>query len=185
MTPWQLRCAARILRGGGVVAYPTEGVWGLGCDPGDAEAVLRICALKERPLAKGLIVIAAHLDQCRHWLAPLSDTEVQRINDDTAVPTTWLVPASPAAPPWLCGDHRTLAVRITRHPVAAALCRKTGMALVSTSANPATRPPARNALRVRHYFGERVDYLVPGATGEHRRPSAIRELRGARVVRSA
>lgn len=185
MTPWQLRHAARILRAGGVVAYPTEAVWGLGCDPGDPAAVLRVCALKGRPAAKGLIVIAADLGQCSQWLAPLTAAEAARIGDDSGAPTTWLIPAAPAAPPWLCGEHATLAVRVTRHPVAAALCRRAGMALVSTSANPATRPPARDALRVRQYFGEHLDHLVPGATGGWRSPSVIRELRGDLVLRGA
>lgn len=185
MSPWQLRRAARMLGAGGVVAYPTEAVWGLGCDPNDYAAVLRICLLKGRPTAKGLIVIAADLAQCRPWLAPLSDDETARISAPAATPTTWLVPVSPAAPPWLSGRHRTLAVRITRHPIAAALCRAAAMPLVSTSANPADRPAARTALQVRHYFGARLDGIVPGATGGLRRPSVIRELRGNHVVRGA
>lgn len=184
MTPWQLRCAAHTLLAGGVVAYPTEAVWGLGCDPSNHQAVLRICALKGRPTTKGLIVIAADLDQCRPWLSPLNKAEETRITSPGAVPTTWLIPTSDRAPPWLSGRHATLAVRITTHPVAAALCRAAGMPLVSTSANPANRPPARTALRVRRYFGDRLDAIVCGATGGVRRPSMIRELRGQRVLRS-
>lgn len=185
MSPWQLRCAARALKAGGVVAYPTEAVWGLGCDPSNQYAVVQICALKHRATTKGLIVIAADFEQCRHWLAPLSKEEIKLIATPGDVPTTWLVPTASRAPRWLTGHHDTLAIRITRHPIAAALCRAAGMPLVSTSANPATRPPARTSLRVRHYFGDRIDYLVPGPTGGLQRPSRIRELRGERVVRHA
>ncbi len=185
MTPWQLRHAARIIFAGGVVAYPTEAVWGLGCDPANFASVLRICELKGRPTAKGFIVIAADLAQCRPWLAPLTADEVRRITDRGPVPTTWLVPTSSHAPAWLSGEHATLAVRITHHPVAAALCRAAGMPLVSTSANPAGAPPARTALRVRQYFANRLDYILPGATTGLRRPSQIRELRGEHIVRGS
>lgn len=183
MSPWQLRRAARIVRQGGIVAYPTEAVWGLGCDPANADAVTRLLALKRRPALKGLIVIAADLGQLARWIGPLDRVQRAELERRGRRPVTWLVPAAPATPHRLSGRHHTLAVRITDHPIAAALCRAAGRALVSTSANPAGRPPARSALAVRRYFAAQLDALVPGPLGGARRPSEIRDLASGRIMR--
>lgn len=183
MNPWQLRNAARIIRRGGVVAYPTEAVWGLGCDPADPAAVARILALKRRSTAKGLILIAASLEQLAPWVAPLGNAQRAALARRHHPPITWLVPAARLTPPWLTGRHPTLAVRITNHPIAAALCRSAGRALVSTSANPGGRPPARSALAVRHYFAAKLDGVVAGPVGGAAQPSEIRDLDSGRVIR--
>ncbi len=165
-----------------MLAYPTEAVWGLGCDPFNALAVLRVLALKGRSPARGLIVLAAEYEQ----LAPLvrfPDPETrQRVLASWPGPVTWLLPASPGVPPWLTGGRDTLAVRVTAHPVAAGLCRVAGP-LVSTSANPAGRPPARRALQVRRWFTGGIDLLVPGETGGARSPSRIIDARSGRRLR--
>jgi L-threonylcarbamoyladenylate synthase len=179
---WHLKRAAAILHQGGVVAYPTEGVWGLGCDPDDQAAVLRLLELKGRPWQKGLILIAADLASLVPYLEPLSATLATRVQATWPGPVTWLLPARASTPPWLRGTHRTLAVRVTAHRRAAELCRRFGGALVSTSANPAGRPPARRRLQVQRVFGDAVDYILPGETGDLRGPTEIRDARGA-VVR--
>lgn len=176
---WHVTRAARVVRAGGVIAYPTESVYGLGCDPWDAAAVVRILALKRRSPDKGLIVIAASRDQ----LTPYLDAPAALRAKLTAGrrPVTWLIPA-PGLPPWIRGSHDTAAVRIVSHPAAAALCRLCGP-LVSTSANLEGGTPARSALRVRRLFGDGVDYVLNGAPGPCRTPSEIRDARTGAVVR--
>src|SRR5512143_218632 len=135
MTPWQLREAVRVLHHGGLIAYPTEAVYGLGCDPRNADAVLRLLNLKQRPWQKGLILIAADLAQLDPYLLPLDEMMRARVVPTWPGPNTWLLPARVETPHWLRGEHDTLAVRVTAHPVAAALCRAFGGPIVSTSAN--------------------------------------------------
>jgi len=181
---WQLTQAVRTLREGGIIAYPTEAVFGLGCNPFNPEAVLRLLALKQRPLAKGLILIAADLDQLAPFMAPLSADDHARLEATWPGPVTWLVPARPETPGWLRGEHDTIAVRVTNHPVASILCRAAGHAIVSTSANPAGRPPARSALQVRRYFADRLDAFITGALGDEPRPTTIRDLTSGRLLRA-
>lgn len=183
MTPWQLRQAVRALRAGGVIAYPTEAVYGLGCDPWNPAAVHRLLALKQRPLAKGLILIAADLDQLAPFVTALDASARRTLQADASPPVTWLVPARVDTPVWLRGTHDTIAVRITRHPLAGALCTAAGHALVSTSANPGGYPPARSPLAVQRYFHGQLAMVLHGALGSARRPSAIRDLRSGQVVR--
>lgn len=175
--------AAAIVRAGGVVAYPTESVYGLGCDPRRRRAVLRILRSKRRPAHKGLIVIAARLEQLAAYIdiAALPAT----LRADWPGPFTWLVPAYPHVPFWLRGRHRTLAVRVTAHRGAARLCTLARCALVSTSANRARQRPARNLREVRRRFGAAIDYVVPGRVGGARRPTLIRDAASGAVVRPA
>ena len=177
-----LRHADRILRGGGVIAYPTEAVFGLGCDPGCDDAVERILAIKGRPAESGFILIAASAAQLWGWIAPTA-AEQRRLATATAQPVTWVVTAGPRATQVLTGGRATLAVRVTAHPIAAALCRAAAMPLVSTSANVHGRPPARSALAVRRRLGPWIDLVVPGATGGHRRPTEIRDAQTGALLR--
>ncbi len=184
ISPWRLREAARCFHQGGILAYPTEAVYGLGCDPMDWFAVERILELKRRPLDKGLILIAADFRQLAPFVMPLSDEELRIPFDTWPGPTTWLLPAAEHTPPWLTGAHDTLAVRVTAHPIAAALCRACGSPLVSTSANIADHPPARSALHIRSRFGGQVDCIVSGSVGGKRKPTPIRDLASGRTLRA-
>jgi len=185
MTAWHLREAARTLTRGGVVAYPTEGVWGLGCDPDAPRALARVLALKQRPAGKGLILIAHAFSALRPYLADLGETERQRALATWPGPVTWLWPAAPGLPRLLRGEHETVAIRVTAHPLAAALCARFGGPIVSTSANLAGRRPACTALQVRLRLGARVDYLLPGNTGGLAGATEIRDARTGHVIRSA
>lgn len=175
--------AARILRSGGVVAYPTEGVFGLGCLPDDFAAVSRVLAIKERDPALGLVIIAADIEQLDGWIELTENSP--ELTSTSKQPITWIVPASDDVPYWIRGEHSGLAVRITTHPVAAALCEAADSALVSTSANVHGRPPARNVFVLRRRLGALVDYIVPGECGPATGPSEIRELASGKVLRSA
>jgi L-threonylcarbamoyladenylate synthase len=183
ISPWHLRSATRILRAGGVIAYPTEAIYGLGCDPLNADAVLRLLALKQRPWQKGLILIAANLEQLTPFLATLTPDLEAKLYETWPGPVTWLLPASESAPPWITGEHDSIAVRVTNHPLVADLCRHFDSAIVSTSANRAGQHPAKNALRVRSYFGTSLDYILHGPLGGYDRPSEIRDGKTGNVIR--
>lgn len=175
--------ACRVLAAGGLVAYPTEAVYGLGCDPANAAAVERLLALKQRSPAKGLILIAADSRQLAPWMAPLSADLRERIEATWPGPVTWLVPAAADCPGLIRGAHDSVAVRVTAHPLAAELCRRWGGALVSTSANVAGASPARSAAEARRLFGRAVEVVLDGATGGRKQPTAIRDARTGRTIR--
>lgn len=181
------RNVTRSLRGhlsnSGVVAYPTESCFGLGCDPRDRRAVRHILRLKGRPQGKGLILIASSFSQLRPYVARLSSRHMERLQQAWPGPVTFLLPTGPRAPRWVVGRHRTIAARVTAHPVAAALCRSLGTALVSTSANRAGARPARTYADCRRRFG-RVARVVEGRVGPRRRPSTIMDLETGRILRS-
>ena len=183
MSRWHLRTARGILRSGGVIAYPTEAVFGLGCDPLDGRAVARLLELKRRPVAKGLVLIAADFEQLVPLVEEPTPEMMTRLLATWPGFTTWIVPARPDVPSWLTGRHAGLAVRVTAHPLAAALCRHYGGALVSTSANPSGYRPARDVLTVRRYFGNALDYILPGAVGGAARPSRIKDARSGELLR--
>jgi L-threonylcarbamoyladenylate synthase len=180
----RIKAAVRIIRAGGLIAYPTEAVYGLGCDPRNPQAAQKLLDLKRRPMHKGLILIAADFAQLAPFLQPLSAADHAQLAATWPGPYTWLIPARTDTPRWLRGGHETLAVRVTAHPLAAALCRACGHALVSTSANFSRRPPARTALAVRRQLGMAIDYLLPGPTGGAARPTEIRDLRSGQRVRA-
>ncbi len=182
-TPCKFRQAAWTVRRGGLIAYPTEGVFGLGCNPRNGGAIARLLVLKGRSVAKGLILIAACFDQLEGFVKPPDDALMKRLRGTWPGPVTWLLPAHPDAPRWLRGEHETLAVRVTAHPIAAALCRELGMALVSTSANRTGCAPARSALAVQRTLGEGLDFILVGEIGGQQGPSEIRDAATGRVLR--
>lgn len=183
LSSWRRGLAVRHLERGGVIAYPTEAVYGLGCDPRSEAAVRRILELKARPPEKGLILIAARFDQLLPFIQMPPAELLAQILPSWPGPVTWLLPAAPDVPEWLRGNHATLAVRVTAHPIAAALCLAFGSPLVSTSANLSNRPPARSLLKVRSYFRAAHDLLiVPGPLGGLRHPTPIFDpYRGQRL----
>lgn len=189
LSRFRLRHAVRLLHAGGLIVYPTEAVYGIGCDPRNPQALRRLLALKHRDPRKGLILVAASEDQ----LAPFLHPQTRRAAYMTAVreswpgPRTWVLPCADDISPLLRGAHDTLAVRVTAHPWVAALCRVFGGPLVSTSANIASRPPARGLLDVRRMFGVgldiRRDALLSGPVDRRLRPTPIRDARSGRVLR--
>lgn len=181
---FQIAMASRWTKAGGIIAYPTEAVFGLGCDPADPVAVTRLLAIKRRPVGKGLILVAASWSQLQPWLQKLPEPLEQRLHATWPGPVTWLVPAANDCPPWLTGDHDTLAVRVSAHPVVRALCEKFGGALVSTSANISSLAPARSVLQVQLRFARLVDFIVPGPLGDRQQPTTIRDLKSGRTVRA-
>ncbi len=180
----RLSAAVDAIAAGGVVACPTEAVWGLSCDPDSWPAVQRLLQLKRRPVEKGLILVAASESQLDFLLAGLDAEQLDTLRATWPGPNTWLVPHHGRVQPWIHGDFDTVAVRVSAHPVVRALCEAWGGPLVSTSANPAGAQPPRQAFQVRRYFGDQLDALLPGAVGGADRPSQIRRLDSGELVRA-
>ncbi|MEH6648795.1 MAG: Sua5/YciO/YrdC/YwlC family protein [Motiliproteus sp.] len=173
-----------MLRHGGVIGYPTEAVWGLGCDPYQRDAVERLLVLKQRPVEKGLILVAAGLDQIDGLVRPLSAAQRAKLKLSWPGPTTWLIPdPDNLIPRWIKGQHGSVAVRVSDHLQISALCRAFGGPLVSTSANLAGQASARSVAEVRQSFGRQLDFLLPGALGSRDQPSTIRDLCSGSTLR--
>lgn len=178
-----LQSAVQALRAGGVIAYATEGVWGLGCDPFNERAVRRVLDLKQRSEAKGLIMIAATVAQLERWLIGLDAAQRSAVLASWPGPYTWIVPVTDA-PPWLSGEHRSLAVRVSAHAGVQALCNAWGGPLVSTSANRSGQAALMSAAAVQEEFGSELDFILPGVLGGDARPSEIRDARSGVVLRA-
>lgn len=173
---FRLGLAARWVQSGGIIAYPTEAVFGLGCNPADPLAVTRLLAVKRRPVSKGLILVAAEREQLSPWIQVLTAAQETRLKRSWPGPHTWLVPAAPRCPVWLTGAHSTLAVRVSAHPLVQALCQRLNGPLVSTSANVSHLKPARSVLEVQLRFAADIDYILPGSLGSAQQPTSIHDL---------
>ncbi|MRS92432.1 L-threonylcarbamoyladenylate synthase type 1 TsaC [Enterobacteriaceae bacterium RIT714] len=168
--------AVDVLKNEEVIAYPTEAVFGVGCDPDSEVAVTRLLELKQRPVEKGLILIAATFEQLRPYI---DDSMLSQAQRDTIFavwpgPVTFVFPAQPSTPRWLTGRFDSLAVRVTDHPLVVELCQTFGKPLVSTSANLTGLPPCRTSQEVLAQFGNDFP-VVRGETGGRLNPSEIRD----------
>lgn len=182
-SPQNLLAAVQSLRAAELIAYPTEAVWGLGCDPFSEAAVRHLLSLKQRSEDKGLIIIAADIAQIEPWLNGLSPQQKAVVQASWPGPYTWIVPA-PSAPRWLRGEHSTLALRVSAHAGVQALCHAWGGPLVSTSANRSGEPPIPDEATLRREFGTALGYILPGQLGGDARPSEIRDATTGVVLRS-
>ena len=181
--PLSYRRIAAHLRRGGLIAYPTESCYGLGCDPENRRAVLRILKLKQRPQYKGLILIASDYNQVAHYLRPLTPEQQQRLKYAGAQAITYLMPAKNSCPRWLRGTHDTLAVRLTAHPFAQQLCHSLDSVLVSTSANRSGQRPAKTYAQCLRMFGKKA-WVLPGRVGKRKNPSTIMSWADGKILRS-
>jgi L-threonylcarbamoyladenylate synthase len=170
------------LKQGGVIAYPTESCFGLGCDPRNVRALKRLIRLKGRSAAKGLLLIADHFKRLQPFIRPLNAGDYARMRRSWPGPVSWVVPASAACPPLLTAGRASIAIRVTAHRGAACLCRSLGIALVSTSANKSGKKPAQTAAECRRIFGAQVR-VIDGRIGQRRRPSTLIDLATGSVLR--
>ncbi len=178
-----IAAAVAALRAGGVVAYPTEAVYGLGCDPFNRAAFDDVFALKQRPSERGVLLIASDFSQIEPFIdAP--PAAITRARETWPGPHTWIFPRSEKTPAWLAGAHAGIALRVTAHTIAAQLCRAFGGAIVSTSANRHGAEPARTAADVRSAFGDEVAYILDAAVGGLDRPTPIRDAMSGEVIRT-
>ena len=174
--------AAAALKSGGVIAYPTEGVFGLGCLPERLDAVTKILRIKQRDPSKGLILIAANAAQFDGWIKLPANESLP--DPEPGSPVTWIVPDGDKANKLIRGDNREIAVRITTNPIAKAICETVDSPIVSTSANLSGGPIVANATELAEQFGNLVDYVVAGECGPASGPSEIRHLETGAVLRS-
>lgn len=176
--------AANALKEGKIIAYPTEAVWGLGCDPWDEGAVKRLLALKTRPVEKGLILISGNIAHFSRLLADLDDKYQQKLDETWPGSFTWLVPHHNRIPQWISGQFDTVAIRVTAHPYVQAITSTFGGAIVSTSANPQGLEPARSKAQVANYFiGDEI-YISEGEVGQANQPSEVRDLITNELIRA-
>jgi L-threonylcarbamoyladenylate synthase len=175
--------AIETLNRGGIIAYPTEAVYGLGCRADDRAAVERICTLKQRPVEQGVIVLVDHIDQLGDWIAPLDADQQASLQLTWPGPVTWLIPTTEHCPVWLTGKHSSLAVRQSSHPLCRQLCAELNVPLVSTSANRSGEEPARSALEAQQIFGDSIDLVLDAPLGDSDTPSAIFDLQTGEQIR--
>lgn len=179
-----IQIACSLLKNGGIVAYPTESVWGLGCDPFNESAVQRILELKKRSLDKGLILVAGEFEQLEELIAPLSEQFLDRLRNSWPGPTTWLIPDPlNCFPNWIKGQHSSVAIRISAHPIVSALCRRFGRPIVSTSANSSGEREIKSKSELKGQFGVNIDYIVNGKLGGNDSASTIKDLTTNKVLR--
>lgn len=180
---WKVKPAVRALNQGKLIAYPTEAVWGLGCDPLNEAAVRNLLELKQRNVAKGLILVAADIEQLQGYLGDVTAEQQNRLLESWPGPVTWLCPVGRLVPGWIRGSHDRVALRVSAHPGVRALCESFGRPVVSTSANRSGQRPADVGMRVRCYFGSDVTCVVPGACFGADRPTRIKDLINGATLR--
>lgn len=184
MDELKFQLACEILRQGKLIAYPTEAVWGIGCDPFNQAAVQQILQLKKREIGKGLILVAANIDQLGGLLDSLSEQQIATLDASWPGPVTWLIPdPQNVIPAWIKGDNQSVAIRVSAHPVVRELCLEFGGAIVSTSANTAGQPEIRSRLILEQQFAGSIDYIVSGELGAQSQTSEIRDLVSGEVIR--
>ena len=177
----------KVLHQGGIIAYPTEAVYGLGCDPENLSAVKNLLAIKNREKEKGLILVAANLEQLKSYLLPLDKViEEKLLNSwrDSSHSITWLVPVKNEVSDFLKGQFDTLAIRVSNHPVVKALCESFNGAIISTSANISGQESARTAEQVKQIFDNKIDYIFEGETDPNAQPSEIRDALTDKIIRN-
>lgn len=185
MNYWHIRRAAAVVANEGIIAYPTEAVWGLGCDPFCASAVYRLLQMKRRSASKGLILVASSIEQLGPLGQNLSESERLLLAKQYDHPVTWIIPDEEnLIPSYIKGNSKDVAIRVSTHKLVKMLCDSWGGLLVSTSANRSTEASAMSAAEVRKIFRQQVDFILPGKLGGYEKPSEIRALRDDRIIRS-
>ena len=171
------------LRSGHVIAYPTEAVYGLGCDPANEAAVRQVLELKGRPESAGFVLIASRFSQLQPWIADIDQALIDKAMQSWPGPVTWLFPRAAGVPNFVAGNHKTIALRITAHGPSRDLCGAFDSALISSSANHRAAAPARSVAEVERYFGQRIGGILAGPLGDSNKPSEIRDLVTGNIIR--
>jgi len=180
----EIEAAAALLRAGGVLAYPTEGVYGLGCDPDNREAFERIFVMKRRAPEQGVLLIAADFEQIRDWVGDASEAALDRAREAWPGAHTFIFPRSLRVPEWVAGGHAGIALRVTAHPPSGALCHAFRGPIVSTSANRHGEAPARSAADIRAIFGDEPDGVLDAPLGGLDKPTPITDAVSGAIIRA-
>lgn len=184
MSPWALNRFILAVSHGAVFGYPTDTIWGFGCHPLNSTSIARILQIKNRTAGKGLILLSSRLEYCAAYLDANLE-QLQKIQNPSDQPTTWLVPASQYCPPWLSANNATIAIRITDHPLLQILCDRLESPIVSTSANRAGRTTVRNAIQMHKQFAHELDFIVTGYATGSGKPSEIKSLASGKTLRAS
>ncbi len=180
---WPIYQASLILHNAGVIAYPTETVWGLGCNPEQEVALQRLLSLKKRDASKGLILIAADIEQFDFLLHDLPKPQLAKLKASWPGPTTWLVPHKNRVHPLVHGQFSTVAIRVSNHKMVKDLCRQFAGPIVSTSANVSGQVTVKNAIQAHKFLGPQLDFILSGPLGHSNSPSRIIDVQSARIIR--
>lgn len=167
-----LENAYRHIKNGGVIAYPTEYCFGLGCDPFNRKAINKILKLKGRSKTRGLIVIAGEIKQLKSLIKPLTQKDHVALGQYWPGPFSLVLAATKTIPANLTGRHHKIAVRVTKHQLVKQLCQFIQMPLVSTSANISRHKPLKTYRECKKKFGQNV-LVLPGLTNFAQNPSSI------------
>lgn len=165
--------ACQHVKAGGVIAYPTEGVFGLGCDPHNEQAIESLLKLKNRDISKGFILIASERTQLSPFITQLSPAIETKLSHTWPGPVTWILPCNATAPDAVTGGKTTIATRVTAHKIANALCVECGSAIISTSANISGETACTTAQQVQEIFGSQLDYILDHKVGTLKGPTPI------------
>ena len=177
--------AVKALHNQEVIAYPTEAVFGLGCDPMSADAVQRLLDIKQRPVEKGLILVAASIDQLRDYVdfSQLNQTQLADIEQTWPGPSTWVMPAKATVPSWLTGQFSSIAVRVSAHPVVRDLCLAFNGPITSTSANLTGCPPCTKTSQVQLQLADLLGAVVDAPVGKLAQPTTIKDALTGNIYR--
>ena len=166
--------AVKVIQQGGLLVYPTEAVYGLGCDYNNQQSVELLLELKQRPANKGLILVAAHVQQILPLIKPARRSHLARALKTWPGHHTWVFPKTSLVPDWISGSHDTVAVRVSAHPVIKQMCAQLNQALVSTSANVSGQKTAETCQDMQQLWGDQVSYYLDLPLGDEAVPSPIR-----------
>lgn len=181
--PEEIKKAVDALKKGGVIAYPTEAVYGLGCDPFNVDAVGQLLHIKHRHMDKGFILVASNWKQVEPLVEHIAPPLLAQVLQNWPGPISWVFPAKSSIPAWITGKHKTIALRVSAHPAIQALCLSFGGPIISTSANIEGQPPARNYRTVKMTFGKLISMIVKGEVGQSAKPSEIRDAITGEIIR--
>lgn len=177
-----IRLAVETMRKGGVILYPTDTVWGIGCDATNAEAVKRVYAIKQRDDSKALICLVDSDARMQRYFRQVPDVAWQLIDslkESDAKPTTLILDDAVNLAENLIAEDGSVGIRITNEPFSKELCFRFQKAIVSTSANISGEPAAQNYGDIDPRILEAVDYVCWSRRQEHEphQPSSIIRLR--------
>jgi L-threonylcarbamoyladenylate synthase len=175
--------AVTAVRNGEVIVYPTESVYGLGCDPFNYAAVKKLLEIKQRSVDKGLILIAGHVQQILPLIKPKSSFDLANALKTWPGHNTWVFPKSELIPDWISGNHQTIAVRVSQHPTVVNLCNNLNSALVSTSANLSNQQVLTSIKALKNIFGDKIGAYIDAPLGQELLPSQIRDAHTLQTYR--
>ena len=179
----ELNQAVNAVLNGEIIAYPTESVFGLGCNPFDESAVMKLLNIKKRSAEKGLILIASHVQQILPLINPITSNDLAKALKSWPGHHTWIFPKSKLVPTWISGQYTSIAIRVSNHPVVIQLCNKLNSPLVSTSANISKQGELTSIKNIKSIFGDKIGFYVNASTGEESNPSTIHDAHSNTIIR--